>query len=116
MRLDIGEARRRSAALFGNEKVAEVVLVLAQGGAPATAQELSRTTGVGHSMVRDALLRLAAAGVLLSLPKVGGTRSAQYYEPIDGEGWTLLVRLAAWVNAPVTPAIRGGVNSSTTRP
>jgi hypothetical protein len=116
VRPDAGEARRRSAALFGNEKVAEVIVVLAQVGGPATAQDLSRITGVGHSMVRDALLRLVTAGAVTSLPKLGGTRSAQFYECIDGEGWALLVGLAGWVTAPAATTPRSGADSSAVRP
>ena len=47
------ETRRRSAALFGNEKTVEVVLALNEEGA-ATAQQVAQKTGIPHSLVRDA--------------------------------------------------------------
>ncbi len=85
--------RRRSAALFNNEKMAEVVLSLdAQRGA-AHAQEISRQTGISHSLVRDVLVRLTSAEVVTALPRVGGSRGAQYYEPKEGELWLRLVEV-----------------------
>lgn len=97
MTSDTAGTRRRSAALFGNEKVVEVVLALHGSSGAATAQELSRITGLSHSMVRDVLLRLTSSGVVLALPKLGGSRSAQYYQPSETDGWRLLVELATWV-------------------
>jgi hypothetical protein len=97
MPIDIVETRRRSAALFGNEKVVEVVLSLNDVPEPrsATAQQIMEATGIGHSMVRDVLQRLTGAGALHALPKVGGSRSAQYYRP-DGDVWESLVGLCRW--------------------
>jgi ribosomal protein S25 len=90
-----GETRRRSAALFGNEKTVEVVLALQDEGT-ATAQMILARTGIGHSMVRDALGRLVEGGVVRALPKTGGTRSPQYYQPISGRVWdTLLATVQA---------------------
>lgn len=93
------EVRRVSAAVFGNEKVVEVVLAFDATSEPraATAQDLSHSTGISYSMVRDVLLRLTAGGVLVALPKVGGRRSPQYYQPAADEGWDNLVRLARWI-------------------
>jgi len=91
------ETRRLSASLFGNEKVVEVVLALHAVSAPATAQEMSRATGISHSMVRDVLLRLVTSNLATTLPKVGGSRASQYYEATSGPGWERLVALAAWV-------------------
>lgn len=96
---DTRKTRRLSAALFGNEKVVEVALALDEVNAPCTAQELAVRTGIAHSMVRDVLVRLATAGLLLALPKTGGTRSAQYYEPEDRGAWTHLIALARWLRA-----------------
>jgi hypothetical protein len=41
----LGETRRRSAALFGNEKTVEVVLALAEEGT-ATTQMIAAKTGI----------------------------------------------------------------------
>lgn len=88
--------RQRSAAIFGNEKVVEVVLALNDTGESptATAQDLSRATGIAHPMVRDVLRRLALGEVLIAAPKVGGSRSAQYYHPRPGAAWDAVVSLA----------------------
>jgi ribosomal protein S25 len=89
------ETRRRSAALFGNEKTVEVVLAL-QGEGTATAQMIVARTGIAHSMVRAAAERLVEGGVVRALPKTGGTRSAQYYQPVGGRVWdTLLATVQA---------------------
>jgi len=96
--IDIAATRRLSAALFGNEKVSEVVMAIGDGRRPCTAQELAVRTGIAHSMVRDVLVRLTTAGVLLALPKVGGTRSPQYYEPSDAEAWRHLLALSRWLS------------------
>jgi len=90
----VDETRRRSAALFNNEKMAEVILSLHAEHGAAHAQEISRRTSISHSLVRDVLVRLAAAGVLTALPKLGGSRGAQYYEPSDRELWQRLVEVA----------------------
>lgn len=91
--------RRLSAGIFGNEKLAEVVVALCATRSGATAQELSLITRISHSMVRDVLVRLVAVGLVTPLPKAGGTRSAQYYVPAPGEGWGRLSALAEWVVA-----------------
>lgn len=87
-----------SAALFGNEKVAEVVLALDGRTAPCTAQELSMQLGIAYSMVRDVLRRLTVAGVLAALPKTGGTRSPQYYERGDNGVWLYLAATCRWAS------------------
>jgi len=96
--IDIAATRRLSAALFGNEKVAEVVMAIEASHVPCTAQELAVRTSIGHSMVRDVLVRMTTAGVLVALPKIGGTRSPQYYEPPDAEAWLHVVALARWLS------------------
>jgi hypothetical protein len=88
-----GETRRRSAALFGNEKTVEVVLALSSEGV-ATAQQLHTSTGIAYSMVRDALGRLVQGGAVRALPKAGHRRSAQYYQPVEGRVWDALVAAA----------------------
>ncbi len=87
------ETRRRSTALFGNEKTVEVVLAL-QREAPATAQAIAVTTGIAYSLVRDALLRLTAGGAVQPLPRLGGSRSPQYYQPVDDDLWVALAAAA----------------------
>ena len=94
----VGETRRRSAALFGNEKTVEVVLVLDAHGA-ATAQMTATQTGISYSLVRDALIRLAAGGALRQVPRVGGSRSPLYYQPVDGALWDALAAAARAVAA-----------------
>jgi len=87
---ELAETRRRSACLFGNEKTAEVVRVLSAEGT-ATAQQIALKTGIAHSMVADALRRLVQGEAVRALPKVGGSRSAQYYQPIEGRLWSAVV-------------------------
>jgi hypothetical protein len=101
MTSDISEIRRRSAALFGNEKVVEVVLAMARTEAPhsVTAQDVSKATEIAHSLVRDVLVRLATSEVLVAVPKVGGSRAAQYYQPRADFGWTQLVAMAELVES-----------------
>ena len=86
--------REVSASLFGNEKFVEVVLALAGQHGAATAQQLSKLTGVDHSMVRSVLVRAVAAGAVDTLPRQGGARSPQYYQPTDTDLWTATVALA----------------------
>ena len=101
MASDISELRRRSAALFGNEKAVEVILAMARTEAPhsVTAQDVSRATEIAHSLVRDVLVRLVASDVLVAVPKVGGSRAAQYYQPRADFGWTQLVAVAELVES-----------------
>jgi hypothetical protein len=79
--------------LFGNEKITEVVVALNQEGT-ATAQQIHATTHIAHSMVRDALGRLVLGGVVKALPKLGHSRSEQYYQPVEGSVWNALVAMA----------------------
>lgn len=86
------EARLRSAALFGNEKVVELVLDM-EGHLPTTAQMLSTRSGIAQNLVRAALLKLERAGVLCSLPRLG-SRSPLYFDVTPGpSGWSELVIL-----------------------
>jgi GTP-sensing pleiotropic transcriptional regulator CodY len=91
------KTRRRSAALFNNEKMAEVILALDDARGAAHAQEISQKTGITHSLVRDVLVRLLTAGVVAALPRVGGSRGTQYYQPQDEELWRRLVSLASYL-------------------
>jgi hypothetical protein len=88
-------ARRISANIFGNEKVAEIVLMLDEEPGALLAADISRRTGFGHSLVRDVLLRLSKTPALRALPKTGNPRGPAYYEK-NGESpiWAALVQLA----------------------
>jgi len=86
--------RPLSAALFGNEKFAEVVVALAGQRGAATAQQLSKLTRIDHSLVRNVLLRAVAAKIVEPLPRTGGARSEQYYQPSTGELWNATCALA----------------------
>jgi ribosomal protein S25 len=85
----LGETRRRSAALFGNEKAVEVLLALGEEGT-ATTQVVAAKTGISYSLARDALIRLSAGGAIRQLPRVGGSRSPLYYQPVRGVLWDAL--------------------------
>jgi ribosomal protein S25 len=85
--------RPLSAAVFGNEKVVEVVLALENESRAATTKQLSQRTGIDHSMVRAVLLRLADAGVLRPLPRAHA-RGALYYEVAAPAVWERLLALA----------------------
>jgi ribosomal protein S25 len=86
----LGETRRRSAALFGNEKAVEVLLSLDEEGT-ATAQMVAAKTGISYSLVRDAMIRLSLGGAIRQLPRVGGSRSPLYYQPVKGDLWDALI-------------------------
>jgi ribosomal protein S25 len=86
---ELRETRRRSAALFGNEKTVEVVVALDEEGA-ATAQMIATSTGIPYSLARDALVRLVAGGAVQQIPRIGGSRSPLYYEPVKGSLWAAL--------------------------
>ncbi len=87
------QTRRRSAALFGNEKVAEIVLALEAQQGFARLTDVSAATGIVHSMVRPVLARLVEGGVLEALPRRGGSRSEQFFEVCAGAAWTSLLQL-----------------------
>jgi hypothetical protein len=92
------EARSRSSALFGNEKVVELVLEM-EGHLPTTAQMLSSRTGIAQNLVRAALLKLERAGVLMSLPRLG-SRSPLYFDVAPGpSGWSELAILCRQIVA-----------------
>jgi hypothetical protein len=99
----VGETRRRSAALFGNEKTVETVLALADEGA-ATAQMVAARTGIPYSLVRDALVRLSAGRAVREIPRVGGSRSPLYYQPVEGDLWDALTAAARAVAGASTGA------------
>jgi predicted ArsR family transcriptional regulator len=79
---------------LGNEKTAEVVLALKQEEGVATAQQLSASTGIAYSMVRDALTRLVQGGAIEPQARTGGSRSPLYYRRVEGDVWDGLVVIA----------------------
>jgi hypothetical protein len=94
------ETRRVSASVFGNEKLAEIVLLLESERGAVLAADISRRTGFGHSLVRDVLVRLSKTSALRALPKTGNPRGPAYYEKeLDSPLWPALVALARAVTA-----------------
>ncbi|MGO9292382.1 MAG: hypothetical protein ACLP52_00615 [Streptosporangiaceae bacterium] len=100
----VASARHISTSIFGNEKVAEIVLVLdAEPGALLVA-EIARRTGFGHSLVADVLKRLSKTPALRALPKAGNLRGPAYYEKnVDSPLWSALVQLAEVIVSPDRP-------------
>jgi ribosomal protein S25 len=108
---DPTETRRKSAALFGNEKTVEVLLALEAEGI-ATAQMIAARTGVAHTLARDALKRLTAGGAIREIPRVGGSRSPLYYQPVEGKLWDSLLAAAG----AVATLVRDRADHGTIRP
>jgi hypothetical protein len=89
------EARRLSVSMFGNEKVAEIVLLLEAEDGAVLAADLVRRTGFGHSLVRDVLIRLSRTPALRLLPRAGNPRGPAYYQKNElSPLWPALVALA----------------------
>jgi hypothetical protein len=92
---DILETRRMSASIFGNEKLAEIVLLLEEEDGAVLASDLARRTGFSHSLVRDVLIRLSRTPAVRALPKAGNPRGPAYFQKNrDGPLWPALVDLA----------------------
>jgi hypothetical protein len=107
---DVLEARRISASIFGNEKLAEIVLLLDSEDGAVLAADLARRTGFGHSLVRDVLIRLDRTSAVRALPKSGNARGPAYYEKnLSSPLWPSLVALA---RAVVGPAVAGQLGRS----
>lgn len=99
---DVLKARLISASIFGNEKLAEIVLLLDSEDGAILAADLVRRTGFGHSLVRDVLIRLDRAPAVRALPKSGNSRGPAYYEKNPNSPlWPSLVALARAVVGPV---------------
>jgi hypothetical protein len=69
-----------SASIFGNEKLAEIVLLLEAEDGALLAAELSRRTGFTHSLVMDVLVRLSKTSAVRALPRTGNPRGPAYFE------------------------------------
>lgn len=96
-------ARQRSSAVFGNDKVMEVVLALHRWPGPAvTAQELARATNINHDLVKRVLTRLELVSVVKPLDRIGGTRGPLPYEVLPGATWSALVELSVVLEQPET--------------
>jgi hypothetical protein len=96
---NLGATRRLSAAVFGNEKIAEIVLILDAEQGAVLAAEIARRTGFGHSLVRDVLVRLSKTTAVRALPKTGNSRGPAYYERVpDSPIWVALVNLARTIH------------------
>jgi len=92
--------RRLSASIFGNEKIAEIVLILDAEPGALLAAEIARRTGFGHSLVRDVLVRLSRTPALRALPRAGNPRGPAYYEKnAKSPLWAALAQLAQAVAA-----------------
>jgi hypothetical protein len=92
--------RRLSASVFGNEKIAEIVLILDAGPGASLVAEIARRTGFGHSLVRDVLVRLSRTPALRALPRAGNPRGPAYYEKnAESPLWAALAQLAQAVAA-----------------
>lgn len=88
------ETRKRSAAVFGNEKWIEVTLALdALGGTPI-AQELARHIGINSDLVTAVLQRMQDARLVKAMPRVGSPRRGSVpWEVQPGPRWDAVVRL-----------------------
>jgi hypothetical protein len=104
------EARRaRSAALFNNSHVVEVVLQIAtltRGNASEfiTTRKIAAATGLADSLVRPVVLRLEDAELLHRLPRTGGPRSEQFFTRATSNQWSKLVQLCRALGSGLEPA------------
>jgi hypothetical protein len=89
------KTRQISACIFGNEKIADIVLLLESEVGALNAAEIERRTGFAHSLIRDVLERLSKTPALHALPRTGNPRGAVYYEKCpESMLWPALVVLA----------------------
>lgn len=59
-----------------------------------TTRMVASATGLADSVVRPILLRFADARILEKLPKLGGGRSAQYFQVVDVDALVTICELA----------------------
>lgn len=85
--------RELSVAVFGNAKMASVVLGIGEAQI-ATATEIAELTGIKYTLVRDVLQRLERAGLLESRRDGDGARAPLHYWPSEERIWSALVLLA----------------------
>ena len=103
MTVESAFTRQLSAALFGNEKLAEIALYMESEAVPVTAQMIANGTGFSHGLVRDVLRRLVNTGVLAELPRLGGSRSPLFYRIVPGPLWSAVVALTEQLVSIGTP-------------
>jgi DNA-binding GntR family transcriptional regulator len=89
-------------------------MALAAESEAATAQQLARRTGIGHSLVRDVLVRLRDAGVVTELPRAY-TRAPLYYQVEKGELWTSLRQLADVITNLTGPGVEKAADNRPSR-
>jgi DNA-binding transcriptional ArsR family regulator len=102
-----GARRDASAAIFGNRYMAEVLATI-DGIADdegVTVRRIARELNIGDSVVRPILSRLLEAGYVEALPKIGGSRSAQYYVVTDRP---VNRTLAAYVRSMISDEMMDG--------
>jgi hypothetical protein len=90
------ETRLLSAAIFGNEKWTETVLLLEAEtlGLTPHATAIARKLDTTTDLAMDVLNRMANAGLVKALPRVGSpTRGTIPWEVQRGPRWTSLVTL-----------------------
>lgn len=96
-REELETRRNRSAAVFGNRYMAEVVAAVAAlapgAGTKVTTRMLANHTGLSDSLVRPVVKRLVEAGFLHPQDR-HGPRSTNYHEVLHaGEAWEALVKI-----------------------
>lgn len=106
------DARVVSSALFGNAAFAEVVTsadtILAAAGhsATVTTRQVAAATGAADSVVRPVMHRLAAAGLLVPLPKTGAANGPQLFVRAHPSSWQALISLVSDATGETT-AVHG---------
>ena len=96
------ELRRRSAATFGAERFAEVVLGYQEelpGAVPLKA--LVERTGFERNLLNPILFRLCESGALRQLPRLGGSRGPVAYDIANQALWNALLTVAAQLRSPL---------------
>jgi ribosomal protein S25 len=95
--------RARSAALFGNRYIAEVVAAVEVLAPPrenvVTTRMVASKTKLSDSLVRPVILRLEAAGLLAREERSGGPRSELRFQVRDEALWPAIARACAILRA-----------------
>ncbi len=95
--------RERSAALFGNSFVVDVVMAIDRLAPAAenfiTTRTVAVETGVADSLVRPVMRRLTEIGVLAPSPRTGGSRSELRYQISCGPLWAAVTKTCAVIGA-----------------
>jgi hypothetical protein len=95
----------RSAALFNNSHLADVVLAIGDlaptPSAFVTTRAVAARLRISDSVVRPVMLRLEATQLLTRLPRLG-PRAEQHYQRADTPTWFALVDLCGGLLGAVT--------------